>query len=147
MARRKAEIKPIRGNRLKSLCETENITQYQLADRIHISQQTISKIVNHQANLTEATAKEITKEFPGYSFDWLMGYDLEPVSFDSPLEFEKEWHRRGGVHPVTSLTVAEARIAVALEKMNRNGWKIAVSMIETLSDLSDFQRSEEKDNG
>lgn len=74
MSRPKSIIKPIWGNRLKELCEREHITQAALAQSIPISQQTISKIINSSASLTEQTARRISEKYPGYSFEWLMGY-------------------------------------------------------------------------
>lgn len=146
MARKKVEINPIRGERLKELLKELNIKQNELAKRIHISQQTISKIIQGKANLTEDTAKAIAKEFPAYSFDYLMGYD--PISFESPLEFEKQWIRNGGgAHPLTNLYTVEARISIALEKMNEAGWRMAVNMIEMLSEQSEFQVTGGKNNG
>lgn len=139
MSRKKVKINPIRGERLKKLCEEQKITQVELSDRIHISQQTISKIIQGKANLTEDTAIAIRKEFPTYSFDYLMGYD--PVGFDSPIEFEKEWIRSGGgSHPLNNIYTVEARISLALEKMNEIGWHMAVNLVETLSEQSELQK-------
>ena len=142
MGRKTVEKKPIRGKRLKTLCEELGVTQKELAEKIHLTPQTISKIVNGEANLTEENAKRVIAAFPGSSitFDLLMGYDQELMSFDSPLEYEKTWHKNGGAkHPVTNAIVAEARIAAALEKMNKKGWILAVNMVETLSDMQDLQ--------
>ena len=74
MARPKAIFKDVWGNRLKELCEKEHITQSDLSDSIYISQQTISKIINHKASMTEETARRISEKYPEYSFEWLMGY-------------------------------------------------------------------------
>lgn len=143
MARNTVEIKPIRGKRLKKLCDENGITQMELANKVFISQQTISKIIKGKANLTETTARKISEVYPGYSFEWLMGYDMEPASYDSPLEFEKEWIRKGGGnHPLNNIHVVEARIAVALEKMNEKGWQLAVSLVETLCEMPDLKTKE-----
>lgn len=82
MARPKAKINPIWGNNLKELCEKERVTQKELSESIYISQQTISKIINHTASLTEETARQISEKYPGYSFEWLMGY----VDYKNELE-------------------------------------------------------------
>ena len=77
-----------------------------------------------------------------------MCFDMEPKPFDSPLEFEKDWIRKGGgAHPLDNLIVVEARIAVALEKLNENGWRVAVDMIESLVKIADFQKTAEKESG
>ena len=143
MARKPVKINPIRGKRLKLLIEEQGITQSELKDRIFISQQTISKIINGKANLTETTARIIADAFPGseYTFEKLMGYDLEPKLYDNPLEFQKDWIRSGGgAHPLTNMITVEARISVALEKMNQKGWQLAVSLIETLGKMPDLQK-------
>lgn len=141
MGRKTVEKKPIRGKRLKTLCKEMGVTQKELAEKIHLTPQTISKIVNGAANLTEENAKRVIAAFPGSSitFDLLMGYDQELMSFNSPLDFEKERARIGWTQPPDNLIVAEARIAVALEKMNKKGWILAVNMVETLSDMPDLQ--------
>lgn len=140
MARKKIEINPIRGKRLKELLTAENMTQYELSKKIYLSQQTISKIIQGKVNLTERNAEIIAWHFPAYSFDWLMGYDVEAKSYDSPLEFEKDWIRGGGApHPLTKPWFAEARISIALEKMNSKGWQLAVNLVETLSEMPDLQ--------
>lgn len=40
-----------------------------------VSQQTISKIINGTATLTEQMARTITEKFPKYRIEWLLGYD------------------------------------------------------------------------
>ena len=82
MSRPKVNVNPIWGNRLKELCKREHITQMALAKSIPISQQTISKIINSSASLTEQTARRIAEKYPGYSFEWLMGY----VDYKNELE-------------------------------------------------------------
>lgn len=74
MARPKKEIHVERGKRLKQLCDEQGISQQELSRRTNISQQNISCMVNGKANVTENTANIIVKEFPEYSFEWLMGY-------------------------------------------------------------------------
>lgn len=69
------EINPIRGLRVKQLCEEQGINQTELSQRIYISQQKISEMINGKANVTETTARAIIKAFPQYRFEWLMGYD------------------------------------------------------------------------
>lgn len=69
------EINPIRGLRVKQLCEEQGINQIELSQRIYISQQKISEMINGKANVTETTARAIVQAFPQYRFEWLMGYD------------------------------------------------------------------------
>ncbi len=141
MARKPVKINALRGKRLKTLCDEQGISQAKLSEMINISQQTISKIVNGNANLTEATARRISEVFPGYTFDHLMAFDQELNTYESPLEFEKDWIRSGGGnHPLTNLYVVEARIAIALEKMNENGWNVAVDLVDSLSRIHTFQK-------
>lgn len=75
MARKTEKIKPIRGERLKILLEREKTSQKILAEKIYVTPQTISKIINGKSNLTESTADSIIKEFPLYRKEWLMGFD------------------------------------------------------------------------
>lgn len=71
----KAEINPLWGIRLKEICEQCDIRQAELAKRIFISQQTISKIINGKATLTLQTAQRIIDLYPQYRIEWLTGRD------------------------------------------------------------------------
>lgn len=75
MGRKKSEIKPEPAERLKKLCEDERIKQKELSEKILLSPQTISKIINKKSSLTEDNAKRIIDLYPQYRFEWLMGYD------------------------------------------------------------------------
>lgn len=74
MPRKKVEINPIRGKRLKELLNDQKTDQKELSKQIFISAQTISKIVNGKATLTEQTARLVIDKYPFYNFEWLMGY-------------------------------------------------------------------------
>lgn len=71
----KAEINPLWGIRLKEICDECDIRQADLAKRIFISQQTISKIINGKATLTLQTAQRIIDLYPQYRIEWLTGRD------------------------------------------------------------------------
>lgn len=131
----------------------QNLKQDELADILGVTDKYISFIECGEKPVSRKLAEKINREF-GYRVDWLLGLsphktddeilqwinELKPQPFASPLDFEKEWLRRGGgAHPLDNPIVAEARIAVALEKMNRTGWTLAVNLIETLSDMPDLQ--------
>ena len=74
MARPKTEINPEPANRLKILLKETNMKQTELSDRIYLSQQTISKIINRHASLTLDNAIRIANLFPDkYSAYWLLG--------------------------------------------------------------------------
>lgn len=146
MPRKAVEIRSIRSERLKTLIDEQGITQAMLSAKIFISQQTISKIINGKANLTEETARKIIEAYPGYSLDYLMGFDQDPKIYDNPLEFEKDWIRcGGGDHPLNNLISVEARIAVALEKMNESGWRVAVDLVESLTKVPAFKNGGTQD--
>ena len=68
-------INPLSSERLKILLGELKITQNDLANRIYVTQQTISKIVNQKAPLTQKNAELIEKEFPPYRAAWLLGLD------------------------------------------------------------------------
>ncbi len=75
MRKTRAEINPIRAERLKILLNREKITQTQLADALHFTQQHISSIIRQHNALTEETAKAVISLFPAYRLQWLMGFD------------------------------------------------------------------------
>lgn len=75
MGRRKTEINPVRGERLKELLAENNITQKDLAEKIGYSKEHISFVVVGKRNMPEEMAKIISRHFPYVRFEWLMGYD------------------------------------------------------------------------
>lgn len=79
MARQKVEINPICGQRLKQICQEQGITQRQLHEKIHLSQQGISAIVKGKASLTGDIANKVIEVFPQYRIEWLLGYDDMPT--------------------------------------------------------------------
>lgn len=145
MSRNKVPIEPIRGKRLKKLIEDQGLTQKEFADKVNLTQQTVSKIINGKANLTEGVAREIVELFPSYGYEYLMGFKFDRTRFTlSPLEFEKGWHRAGGgPHTPDNIYAAEGRTAVALERMNKDGWQVAVDLIESLAKVPAFQAEKE----
>lgn len=75
MARPKVKINPIRGLRLKQICEEQDIKQIQLSEIIHISQQAISSMIKGTATVTVETVNLVTRAFPEYRKEWLLGLD------------------------------------------------------------------------
>ena len=73
MARPEREINVECGKRLKMLLKETGTTQKELSNKIYLSQQTISQIINGHATLTPETAKLIIGEFPEYNIYWLLG--------------------------------------------------------------------------
>lgn len=75
MSRKRVEVNPIRGERLKMLLIENGVDQKELADKIGYTKEHISYIINGRRNLTEDAAQAIIKQFPGTRIEWLMGYD------------------------------------------------------------------------
>ena len=74
MGRKSVEINPECGKRLRLLIKENGTTQKQLADDIHVSEQTIYKIVNGKISLSNRMVEEILKRYPNYCTDlWLLG--------------------------------------------------------------------------
>lgn len=92
MPRPPKKINPIRIKRLKQVLEQQHLTQSELARRIPISQQVMSRMMNGEATITENTIRGIAREFPEYSFAYLMGFDDMPneeyrQSFNNAMKF------------------------------------------------------------
>ena len=80
MSRQKTEINLKRAENVKKLIENEKkrdpkFSQTELAKRIHMTQQNISRIINMKQPLIEETARLIIEAFPDYRIEWLLGYD------------------------------------------------------------------------
>lgn len=67
------EFHKVRGERVKTIYQEQNISQGQLAERINMPQSAISEMVNGKRTVTETTARAIVQVFPQYSYEWLMG--------------------------------------------------------------------------
>lgn len=83
MSRPKTEINPIPGERLKMIIDEQGISQSELSRKIHLSQQTISRMIKGLASVTDQTASQITELYPQYRKSWLMGYDEMKTGSDS----------------------------------------------------------------
>lgn len=79
MSRKKTEINPKRADNVKKLLEREGITQKELGKRIGHTQQNVCNIINMKTALTEETAGDITRAFPRFRKEWLLGYDEYPT--------------------------------------------------------------------
>lgn len=75
MSKKPSEINPEPAKRLKKLLTLEKVTQEKLSDLIHLSQQSISRIIQKKQSLTDQTARAIIKVFPNYRIEWLLGFD------------------------------------------------------------------------
>jgi len=75
MPKRKLEINPKSKERLKELCNGKPLTQAMLSEKTGISQNTLSKIANGKAPMSDYVAQEIIKAVPGIRREWIMGYD------------------------------------------------------------------------
>ena len=83
MGRPKGNVNPIHKKRLEEFLKEvtnvtgQRITQTGINKLTGISQQTISKIMNGHANLTETTAQVIVDAFPevDWRYQYLLGYD------------------------------------------------------------------------
>ncbi|MBQ8953211.1 MAG: helix-turn-helix transcriptional regulator [Clostridia bacterium] len=75
MARKREIINPDMGKRVKIICNENGITQTKLAEAIHLSEKTVSSMVNGHSRVTEATARSIADLFPQkrYCVEWIMG--------------------------------------------------------------------------
>ena len=86
MARKRVEIKPQCGKRLKDWLNECNITQEELGNRIHLSQQTISKIVNGKATLTPDVARLISESVPNADGEFILSDYLLNPDFEHKTE-------------------------------------------------------------
>lgn len=74
MGRKKEEINPKSGERLKKVISESGMTQSQFADWLGYTEQHLSLIVTGKRRLTPETAQRIAEEYPPIQRDWLMGY-------------------------------------------------------------------------
>ena len=99
MGRKKVEINPISGIRVKMICKEKGITQEQLSGIINLSKKTVSSMINQKSSVTYFTAMQISHHFPEYSVAWIMGetdYRNKQEEFADVLkEMREELHNEG----------------------------------------------------
>lgn len=98
MSRKRTEINPVRGERLRQLLSEQGVDQKDLAEEIGYTKEHISYIINGKRNLTEDAARAIVQMFPPTRFEWLMGYDGYKTETEKMLsefnDFNNEWKTR-----------------------------------------------------
>ena len=75
MGRKRVEINPERGKRLKELLGDYDMTQQDLASRLGYAKEHLTLMVNRKRNITEEAAEAIIQMFPGTRKEWLLGFD------------------------------------------------------------------------
>lgn len=79
MSKAKVEPQSIRAERLKEIIKNERLTQSSLADKVGVTQQSISRIMQGKQALTEGMVNRIINTFPEYDKEWLLGYKEKRV--------------------------------------------------------------------
>lgn len=71
------------GSRLKSLREGKSLTQAQLSEILHVSQQAVGKWERETASPNDEMLKKIAAYF-NVTIDYLLGYDDSPRYYTDP---------------------------------------------------------------
>ncbi len=71
-------ISDLRVDRMKKLMDREKLSQEKLGEKLAMSQQAISRILNSK-KVSEGTIIRIVEAFPNYRKQWLLGYDDIPT--------------------------------------------------------------------
>ena|GEM_PF-5541143 len=90
MSRRKTTINLIRADRVKCIIDNEGLSQQAFADKVNITQQHVSRIINYHSALVEDTARRIIEVFPAYNISWLLGDSETMLIADLDKEYVKE---------------------------------------------------------
>lgn len=78
MKRNTIEKSPVKVVRIKELMKEENLNQRQLAEKLNMTQQNLSRILTSQ-KISDVLMEEICRAFPEYSPDWLKGEDVKII--------------------------------------------------------------------
>ena len=82
MGRKREEINPECGERLKLLLNEKKMAGKELAEKIHCTQQHVSRMVRKKANITPTTAQQICKVFPDINVGWILGVDERKTVYE-----------------------------------------------------------------
>lgn len=72
--------------------------------------------------------------------DEIMELD-RPLPYLSPVEFEKDWIKKGGAPHLTSEAGREAALLVAFEGLNEAGQRMALDMISIVSKVNEYKKA------
>lgn len=79
---------------LDELKASKGISQTELAKRIYVTQQTVSKLKTGEIDLSSEHAQNIASAFPQYRAEWLLGLDDYKSPFDASQARAAEWRAR-----------------------------------------------------
>lgn len=82
------------GKILDELKASKGISQTELAKRIYVRQQTVSKLKTGEIELSAVHAQNIANAFPQYRAEWLLGLDDYKSPFDAAQARAAEWRAR-----------------------------------------------------
>ena len=82
------------GMVLDELKASKGISQTELAKRIFVTQQTVSKLKTGEIELGAEHAQNIANAFPQYRAEWLLGLDDYKSPFDAAQARAAEWRAR-----------------------------------------------------
>lgn len=107
------ELGKKRGGRVKELLSSYKMRQIELADKINVTAEHLSAILNGKRTLTLEHAQSIAKLF-GVRFEWIMCFDDFKTQYDR-IEFIEK--RRCNRRDLISDLIALHGYAVAIEKV------------------------------
>ena len=82
------------GMLLDELKASQGVSQTELAKRIYVTQQTVSKLKTGEIELSAEHAQNIASAFPQYRAEWLLGLDDYKSPFDAAQARAAEWRAR-----------------------------------------------------
>lgn len=112
---------------IKCLRKELNLTQKQLADKIHISRSNLAGIENGSVNLSERVANDISREF-NVNLEWLKTGEGEMFKEpNSPEELEEFL-----AHLLMDQDDLMKETIITLSKLSKEEFNIVAKMIEGL---------------
>lgn len=73
MARKKGEINPVCGRHLRELIKEKGESNISIANKFGYTPEHISQIIRGHKRLTESFAEALSREYPDYSIEYLLG--------------------------------------------------------------------------
>lgn len=73
MAKKTAKVNPICGDRLQELIEKKGESNKGIAEKFGYTPEHISQILHHRKNLTPSFAEALSKEYPDFPVEYLLG--------------------------------------------------------------------------
>ena len=131
------------GEVLKSLREQQNLTQIEVAEKLNMTRQAYGRYERYENPPKPSTIEKIAEalSIPAAALEINSPFIQ---TFDTALDFEKEWIRKGAAPHYGSEIGRSAALLVKFEELNEAGQRQAIDMLDLLLKVPEYRKKEKE---